>query len=79
VINKTFSTLLLSNEMFKKKSKRINIKIGQIVPNENIVPKGLDKKYILNLYKKHLYALKKEKKSAWFLSIKKCKKIADSI
>ena len=63
VINKTFSTLLLSNEMFKKKSKRINIKIGQIVPNENIVPKGLDKKYILNLYKKHLYALKKGKKS----------------
>ncbi|MAC83669.1 MAG: GNAT family N-acetyltransferase [Arcobacter sp.] len=63
VINKTFSTLLLSNEMFKKKSKRINIKIGKIIPNENISPKGLDKKHLLTLYKKHLYALKKRKKS----------------
>lgn len=63
VINKTFSTLLLSNEMFKKKSKRINIKIGQIIPNENITPKGIDKKYLLNLYRKHLYALKKGRKS----------------
>ena len=63
VINKTFSTLLLSNEMFKKKSKRINIKIGEIIPNENIAPKGLDKKYLINLYKKHLYSLKKKKKS----------------
>jgi putative hemolysin len=63
IINKTFSTLLLSNEMFKKKSKRINIKIGKIIPNENIVPRGLDKKYLINLYKKHLYSLKKRKKS----------------
>ena len=63
VINKTFSTLLLSHEMFNKKSKRIAIKIGQIIPNENIVPKGIDKKYLLNLYRKHLYSLKKGKKS----------------
>ncbi len=63
VINKTFSTLLLSDEMFKKKSKNINIKIGKIIPNENILPKGLNKKYVVGLYKKHLYALKKAKKS----------------
>ena len=63
VINKTFSTLLLSHEMFKKKATNINIKIGEIIPNENIKPKGLDKKYLVNLYKKHLYALKKGKKS----------------
>ncbi|RXJ76965.1 GNAT family N-acetyltransferase [Arcobacter sp. F155] len=63
VLNKTFSTLLLSHEMFKKKSTNINIKIGQIIPNENIKPKGLDKKYLVNIYKKHLYALKKGKKS----------------
>jgi len=49
--------------MFNKKSKRINIKIGEIIPNENIRPKGLDKKYLINLYKKHLYSLKKRKKS----------------
>lgn len=63
VINKTFSTLLLSHEMFKKKSKRIGIKVGQIIPNENIAPKGIDKKFLLNLYRKHLYSLKKGKKS----------------
>lgn len=63
MINKTFSTLLLSNEMFNKKSKNINIKIGQIIPNENITPKGLNKDFLVNLYKKHLYALKKGKKS----------------
>ena len=63
VINKTFSTLLLSHEMFNKKSKRINIKVGQIIPNENITPKGIDKKFLLNLYRKHLYSLKKGKKS----------------
>lgn len=63
VINKTFSTLLLSNEMFNKKSKNINIKVGEIIPNEFIAPKGIEKKYLLNLYKKHLYALKKGKKS----------------
>ncbi|MDD4330612.1 MAG: GNAT family N-acetyltransferase, partial [Aliarcobacter sp.] len=45
------------------KSKRINIKVGQIIPNENITPKGIDKKFLLNLYRKHLYALKKGKKS----------------
>ncbi|MFX4209014.1 GNAT family N-acyltransferase [Aliarcobacter butzleri] len=63
LINKTFSTLLLSNEMFNKKSKNINIKIGQIIPSENITPKGLNKDFLINLYKKHLYALKKGKKS----------------
>ncbi len=44
LINKTFSTLLLSNEMFKKKSTNINIKIGEIIPNENIKPRGWIKK-----------------------------------
>lgn len=63
IINKTFSTLLLSNEMFKKKSTNINMKIGEIIPNEHIKPKGLDKKYLINLYKKHLYSLKKGKRS----------------
>lgn len=63
MLNKTFSTLLLSNEMFNKKSKNINIKIGQIIPSENITPKGLDRDFLVNLYKKHLYALKSGKKS----------------
>lgn len=63
LINKSFSTLLLSNEMFRKNATNINIKIGEIIPNEHIKPKGLNKKYLVKLYKKHLYSLKKGKKS----------------
>lgn len=63
VINKTFSTLLLSHEMFKNQSKNIHMKVGEIISNEHIMPLGLTKKTIIALYKKHLYALKKGKKS----------------
>ncbi|WP_419770489.1 MAG: lysophospholipid acyltransferase family protein [Candidatus Marinarcus sp.] len=63
VINKTFSTLLLSHEMFNKKSKNLHMKVGEIIPNEFIAPKGLEKKHLINLYKKHLYSLKKSRKS----------------
>jgi putative hemolysin len=62
ILNKTFSTMLLSDEMFKQKDKNINIKIGKLIPFENIIPKGVDMKYLVNLYKKHLYSLKKGKK-----------------
>lgn len=63
ILNKTFSTLLLSNEMFNKKSKTLAMKIGELIPSENVKPRGLDKKLLLNLYKKHLYSLKKAKRS----------------
>ncbi|MEA3289880.1 MAG: lysophospholipid acyltransferase family protein, partial [Campylobacterota bacterium] len=63
ILNKTFSTILLSDEMFKKKDKIISLRIGNIIPYENIIPKGLGEAYTVNLYKKHLYGLKKGKKS----------------
>jgi putative hemolysin len=62
VLNKTFSTMLLSDEMFKQKDKNITMKIGKLIPFENIIPHGIDIKYLVNLYKKHLYSLKKGKK-----------------
>ncbi len=61
MLNKTFSTLLLSDEMFKQKSKNIKIKIGKIIPHDHIVPTGIADIYLPNLYKKHLYGLKKGK------------------
>ncbi len=70
IINKTFSTLLLSHEMFKSKSKNINIKIGEIIPSENIIPKGINKRFLVNLYKKHLYSLKKKKRKSFFITQK---------
>jgi len=63
VLNKTFSTMLLSDEMFKQKDKNINIKIGKMISNEDIIPKNIDKNNLMSIYKKHLYNLKKGKKT----------------
>jgi len=60
-INKKLSTLLLPNEMFKQKSKTIDITIGEIIPNENIIPKGFKQDRIIELYKKQIYNLKNSK------------------
>ncbi len=62
ILNKTFSTILLSDEMFKKKNKTLNVKIGKIIPFENIIPQDIDKNSLTSIYKKHLYGLKKRKK-----------------
>ncbi|WP_457748666.1 lysophospholipid acyltransferase family protein [Sulfurimonas sp.] len=60
-LNKKLAGLLLSHEMFKQKNKSIKIIVGELIPYENILPKGLQKETIIKLYKKHLYALKKNK------------------
>jgi putative hemolysin len=67
-INKKLSTLLLPNEMFKQKNKTIEVCVGEIIPNENIIPKGLKQDKILELYKKQVYNLKKSK--SYFLTQK---------
>lgn len=63
ILNRTFSTMLLSDEMFKQKDKNVNIKIGKMISNEDIIPKNIDKNNLMSLYKKHLYSLKKGKKT----------------
>lgn len=60
-INKKLSTLLLSNEMFKQKSKSIDILVGELIPNENIMPKGLQQDKLIELYKKQVYNLSANK------------------
>ncbi len=60
-INKRLSMLLLSNEMFKQQNKSIEILVGEIIPNENIVPKGIHQDKLIELYKKQIYSIKKEK------------------
>ena len=67
-LNKKLSTLLLANEMFKQRDKTISIKIGEIIPNENIIPQGLEQSQIVELYKKHVYSLNKGK--SFFLTQK---------
>ena len=67
-INKKLSTLLLSNEMFKQKSKSIDILVGELIPNENIIPKGIKQDKLIELYKKQVYNLKANK--SYFLTQK---------
>ncbi|ADN09920.1 GNAT family N-acyltransferase [Sulfurimonas autotrophica] len=57
-LNKKLAALLLSHEMFKQKNKSIQMIVGELIPYENILPKGIQKERLVKLYKKHLYALK---------------------
>ena len=47
--------------MFKQKNKSIEILIGEIIPNENIMPKGILQDKLIDLYKKQIYNLKTKK------------------
>jgi len=60
-LNKKLSTLLLSHEMFKQSGKEIELIIGELIPNENILPKAIKIEEVVALYKKHLYGLKSKK------------------
>jgi putative hemolysin len=62
ILNKTFSTILLSDEMFKKRDKNIAIKIGKLITFENITQTTPSKYPLVEQYKRHLYGLKKGKK-----------------
>jgi putative hemolysin len=62
ILNKTFSTILLSDEMFKKRDKNVTIKVGKLIGTENILDSTSNKLDIVEQYKKHLYGLKKGKK-----------------
>ncbi|MBU0720472.1 lysophospholipid acyltransferase family protein [bacterium] len=67
-INKKLSTLLLADEMFRQKSKSIEMHVGELIPNENIFPKGIKQNEVVNLYKKHLYSI--PKKYSYFITQK---------
>ncbi|MEA3370947.1 MAG: GNAT family N-acyltransferase [Campylobacterota bacterium] len=56
-INKKLSTLLLSNEMFKQNNKSIDILVGELIPNENIILKGMQQDKLIELYKRQIYNL----------------------
>lgn len=62
MIYKPAAALLLVNEMFNKNNKTINIKIGELVPIESINLPGLNDKMQVNLLKKHLYKVSRNKR-----------------
>ncbi|WOE69398.1 GNAT family N-acyltransferase [Hydrogenimonas thermophila] len=62
MINKSISTAVLPNEMFKFKNKTITFKIGKQIPYENYSIPSLGSKEIVRLLRKHFYNVAKGKK-----------------
>ncbi|WP_024787389.1 MULTISPECIES: lysophospholipid acyltransferase family protein [unclassified Lebetimonas] len=64
LINKNLSSLLLFNEMFKKKNSHLEFKIGELIPFDSFDNK-IDEQYQVKLFKKHLYKIGKNKKEVY--------------
>lgn len=62
MIYKPAALFLLSHEMFNKRDKTITIKVGELIPQENIVSSGLPEKTQLSLLKRHLYRISNNKR-----------------
>lgn len=61
MLNKKISTFLLANEMFKKRSKVINFKIGETISYKTLQNSKFSDTTLINLLKKHLYRISKDK------------------
>lgn len=62
MINKKISTFLLASEMFKKRSKIIHFKIGEMIAYKTLQNSGFNDNVLITLLKKHLYKISKGKK-----------------
>lgn len=62
MINKKLSTFLLAREMFKKRSKVISFKIGEMITYKTLQSSGFSETTLINLLKKHLYKISRGKK-----------------
>ncbi|MBP9493220.1 MAG: lysophospholipid acyltransferase family protein, partial [Sulfurospirillum sp.] len=62
LINKKIATFLLASEMFKKRSKIIHFKIGEMIAYKTLQNSGFSDTVLINLLKKHLYKISKGKK-----------------
>lgn len=62
MINKKLSTFLLAREMFKKRSKVISFKIGEMITYKTLQNSGFGDATLINLLKKHLYKISRGKK-----------------
>jgi len=62
LINKKISTFLLASEMFKKCSKVIHFKVGEMIAYKTLQNSGFSDNVLITLLKKHLYKISKGKK-----------------
>lgn len=61
IIHKGLSKVLLAHELFNKKNKTINIKIGDPIPPMAFTNNSINDKYQIKLLKKHVYLIAKNK------------------
>lgn len=62
MVNKKLSTFLLASEMFKKRSKVIRFKVGEMIPFRSLEKTHMSEATQLSLLKKHLYKISRGKK-----------------
>jgi putative hemolysin len=62
IISKKFSTYLLAHELFNKKNKSIEIKVGDIIPSKVFTQATIEENYQTKLLRKHSYLIGKNKK-----------------
>ncbi len=61
-LNKRLSTALLPHEMFNKRSKTLEFRIGELIPYKSFQYNLLDSKTQVKLFKKHLYRIARNRK-----------------
>lgn len=62
LISKKIATFLLASEMFKKRSKVIHFKVGEMIAYKTLQNSGFNDTVLITLLKKHLYKISKGKK-----------------
>ena len=65
LINKKLSTLLLAHELFNKNNKRIQLKIGDVIPAKVFSKQMIDDDSQTKLLKKHVYLIGKNRKGIY--------------
>lgn len=61
MLYKPLATMLLVQEMFKQKRKKLQMRIGEQIPYESFANLALETQAKIKLFKKHLYRLGKDK------------------
>ena len=64
-IYKHFSTAMLAREMFNKRSRTINFKVGEVVPESVVAFDGISSKEKARMFKKHLMRIAKGKEGVF--------------
>ncbi|KAF0153195.1 MAG: hemolysin [Ignavibacteria bacterium] len=65
IVSKKLSTFLLAHELFNKRNKTIQLKIGDVIPAKVFTASIIDENYQTMLLRKHVYLLGKNRKGIY--------------